>query len=117
MKPVTDSTMGIAPVPVVDSMHATFAKTLPTWNQAAPSSWGRNDSRKYMRNYVWNNEDIGVSPCVLSTEYEAPLPRPPPSEFSNVEAMNTILKNPHLFPIVCNINVDHFQALLQTHPN
>jgi hypothetical protein len=31
--------------------------------------------------------------------------------------MKTIRENPHLFPIVCRINVDHFQSLLINHPN
>jgi hypothetical protein len=31
--------------------------------------------------------------------------------------MNTIRENPHLFPIVCRINVDRFQSLLISHPN
>jgi hypothetical protein len=116
MKLATDTTMATAPAHVVASTCATSARTLPTWNRIARNS-GRNETRKYLRNFSWNNRDIGVSPCVLATETEAPLPRPPASEFANLEAMKTIRQNPHLFPIVCRINVDRFQSLLINHPN
>jgi hypothetical protein len=38
-------------------------------------------------------------------------------EFSNVDAMNTIQDNPHLFKIVTPIDVTQFEKLLESHPN
>ncbi|KZV88683.1 hypothetical protein EXIGLDRAFT_587422, partial [Exidia glandulosa HHB12029] len=46
-----------------------------------------------------------------------PLPRPPASEFENLDALETIRSRPDLFKIVTPINPDHFQRLLQSHPN
>ncbi|EJD54601.1 hypothetical protein AURDEDRAFT_24175, partial [Auricularia subglabra TFB-10046 SS5] len=46
-----------------------------------------------------------------------PLPRPPPTEFENDAAMQTIAANPDLFKIVTPINADRLASLLQDHPN
>lgn len=45
------------------------------------------------------------------------LPRLPPEEFSNIEAVTTICDNPHLFKIVTPIDVTRFERLLESHPN
>ena len=49
----------------------------------------------------------------LTTE---PLPRPPPSAFTDV-ALKTISENSHLFKITCLIYVDALEQLLTKHPN
>ena len=74
---------------------------------------------KYLRKSIWANPDTTplFSPTACSTLTAAPLPRPPPEEFDNVDAMSTINQNPHLFRIVTPIKVDRFQELLATHPN
>jgi hypothetical protein len=45
------------------------------------------------------------------------LPRPPPEEFANLDAITTIYDNPHLFRLVTPINIDRFEELLESHPN
>ena len=74
---------------------------------------------KYLLRSVWTDADSTplCSPTAFSTLYDNPLPRPPPQEFLNLEAMETIRNNPHLFQIITPINVDQFERLLQTHPN
>ena len=74
---------------------------------------------KYLLRSVWTDADSSplFSPTASSTLFDRPLPRPPPHEFSNHEAMETIRNHPHLFQIVTPINVDRFEKLLDTHPN
>jgi hypothetical protein len=45
------------------------------------------------------------------------LPRPPPEEFANLDAITTIHDNPHLFRLVTPINVNRFKELLESHLN
>lgn len=61
-----------------------------------------------------------MSPCsrtVRWTETAEPLPSPPPSEFLNYAALNTISSRPDLFVVSTPINVDRFKSLLSSHPN
>ena len=60
---------------------------------------------------------LSFSPTAACTLNDQPLPRPPPNEFDNSDALITINRNPDLFPIVTPINVDRFEELLVTHPN
>ena len=68
---------------------------------------------------MWTDVEIApfLSPTVSCTLYDEPLPRPPPQEFSNLEAMCTIRDNPHLFKIITPVRVDRFELLLASHPN
>ena len=117
---VAGTTPETAPEPVVGSISAISAGTLPTLSPTVPNC-PRNDvpcdARKYLRSFKWTNEGRGVSPVVLSTETAPPLPSTPQSELDNEAASKTIKDNPHLFPIVTPINVDRFQELLRDHPN
>jgi hypothetical protein len=72
-----------------------------------------------MQRSVWTcMEDASqISPTPCCTITDLPLPRPPPEEFANLEAVSSIRDNPHLFRIVTPINVDRFEKLLATHPN
>ena len=72
---------------------------------------------RHKRRLVWGTEWDARSKTVKWTETAAPLPRPPPREFDNTEAMQTIAANPHLFLVSTPINVDRFEALLSEHPN
>jgi hypothetical protein len=74
---------------------------------------------KYLRQSIWATPDATplFSPTACSTLTDAPLPRPPPEEFTNSGAISTIEQYPHLFRIVTPINVDRFEELLATHPN
>src|SRR5271168_2561409 len=74
---------------------------------------------KYLEWSVWTN--VKVSPSYSPTEWgtlmDDPLPRPPPEEFANLDAITTIHDNPHSFRLVTPINVDRFEELLGSHPN
>ena len=74
---------------------------------------------KYLLRSVWTDADSSpsCSPTASSTMFYKPLPRPPPQEFLNLEAAETIRDNPHLFQIVTPIHVDQFEKLLETHLN
>ena len=74
---------------------------------------------KYMQRSVWTGIDDSpsFSPTALSTLLDEPLPRPPPEEFSNLDAIETIQNNPNLFKIITPINVAGFEKLLESHPN
>ena len=74
---------------------------------------------KYIQRSVWTDGESAASfsPTAASTLCESPLPRPSPEEFSNVDAMNTIRDNPHLFKIVTPIDVAQLERLLESHPN
>jgi hypothetical protein len=50
-------------------------------------------------------------------EHAKPLPNVPMEEFANTVTMRMIEEYPNLFKIVTPINIDHFEELLQTHPN
>ena len=69
--------------------------------------------------FGWTDADTSplISPTAACTLSDEPLPRPSLQEFSNLDAMQTIRDNPHLFKIVTPINVDRFESLLETHPN
>ena len=107
-----------------ESMCATTAGSLDTEERIAESRLEELEKPppkkpKYLEQSVWANPDTSppFSPTARYTLTDAPLPRPPPDEFSNLEAMTTIQQNPHLFPIVTPINVNRFEELLATHPN
>jgi hypothetical protein len=72
-----------------------------------------------MQHSVWTGIDDSpsFSPTALSTLLDEPLPRPPPEEFSNLDAIETIQNNPNLFKIITPINVAGFEKLLESHPN
>src|ERR1700678_3418021 len=74
---------------------------------------------KYMQRSVWTDADAShlFSPTACSTLTDDPLPRPPPEEFMNLDAVSTVKNNPHLFKIITPINVARFEELLESHPN
>ena len=63
---------------------------------------------------MWTDVDLGISRAALWTKDAMPLPSVPLEEFKNMEAINTIFSNPHLFKIVTPINISRFKEL---HPN
>lgn len=75
--------------------------------------------QRFRRHFVWSSKSSILSPTAIWTETAAPLPRPPSSEFLNVEAIHTISSRPDLFRVSTPINVDLFQSMLETaqHPN
>lgn len=80
---------------------------------------------KYLCYNVWDvqneQEDIAHSKSLLCladwTKWAKPCPSVPAIEFENAAAMQTINNHPDLFKIITPINIDHFKALLATHPN
>ena len=74
---------------------------------------------KYLQRSVWTDPETSpsFSPTALCTLTDQPLPRPPPEEFNNSDAMNTIRENPLLFKIITPINISQFEKLLKSHPN
>jgi len=72
---------------------------------------------RYLRNYVWPDEQPSSIPSALATEYMLPVPSPPVNELSNFPVIRTIQQHPHLFKIITPINVDLFESYLLQHPN
>lgn len=74
---------------------------------------------KYIERSVWTDANAShyFSPTACCTLTDNPLPRPPPKEFANSDAITTIDRNPHLFKIVTPIDVTRFEELLDSHPN
>ena len=66
---------------------------------------------------MWTDLDLRISHAALWTEDTLLLPSVPLEEFKNMEAINTIFSNPHLFKIVTPINISCFKELLSSHPN
>ena len=66
---------------------------------------------------MWDPAAAVRSRTVHRTEYAEPLPSPSASEYSNLEALNTIHSHPELFQITTPINIDHFEPLLSSHSN
>ena len=87
--------------------------------ETARSSESEPSRPKYMQRSVWTNVDEThrFSPTACCTLSDDPLPRPPPEEFENLDAITTIRDNPHLFKIITPINITRFESLLETHPN
>ena len=72
---------------------------------------------RFVREYVWtNNEKQGVSTALFS-ETAPPLPRPPENELSSLEKWETICTHSHLFRITTPIRADRLRNLLSKHPN
>lgn len=78
----------------------------------------RSRRPRHLRDLLWNEASVDEnSATALYSLSAAPLPGPPESELLNEENQKTICDNPDLFKIVCNIDVDKFEALLADHPN
>ena len=71
----------------------------------------------FRRYFVWDPAAAVKSRTVCWTEYAEPLPSPPASKYSNLEALDTIHLHPELFQTTTPINIDHFESLLCSHPN
>ena len=87
--------------------------------ETARSSESEPSRPKYMQRSVWTNVDEThrFSPTACCTLSDDPLPRPPPEEFENLDAITTIRDNPYLFKIITPINISRFESLLKTHLN
>jgi len=72
---------------------------------------------RFVRDYVWPDDESLPSSTALMTETAPPVPRPPQNELFNRLALSTIQSHPHLFKITIPINMNHFCSLLMSHPN
>ena len=66
---------------------------------------------------IWDDDDSFSKSSADWSETAKPLPAIPKSELANLTVTKTIKENPSLFDIVTPINVDHFEQLLESHPN
>ena len=71
----------------------------------------------YAGGLLWEKGDEITSSTAHWSLTADPAPHVPLDEFSNLPAIRTITEYPHLFSIVCPVNVDRFQSLLISHPN
>ena len=103
---------------VEDYMSATSVERADTEERSVESEQVPKRP-KYLQRSVWTdtNASPAFSPTAGCTLTEKALPRPPPEEFLNSDAMNTIRNNPHLFKIITPINVERFEEMLEPHPN
>ena len=72
---------------------------------------------KYLRYNIWNGGHNFSHSSADWTETASPLPSIPTSKLANPIVTKTIKENPQLFDIVTPIFIDHFEQLLQSHPN
>jgi hypothetical protein len=72
---------------------------------------------RFVREYVWSDVESQRTTTALVTEVIPPIPGPPANELQNVNKLNVIKSQPHLFRITTPIRVDRFLDLLATHPN
>jgi hypothetical protein len=91
----------------------------PTLPQSAKSDSFQHDLTRprYLRDFIWFEEEPSSVPSALATEFMLPVPTPPINELSNLVALHTIRNHPHLFKIITPINVDRFGSYLLDHPN
>ena len=109
MSPATSGMMVNAPKrkrTAEDIMSATNAESVDIEGRIARRELAPKRP-KYLQRSVWTDADASpsFSPTACCTLTDEPLPRPPPQAFSNVDAVNTVRDNPHLFEIVTPINV------------
>jgi hypothetical protein len=72
---------------------------------------------RFVREYVWSDDESQSRSMALFNEVASPIPGPPRNELSDKEKWNVIRSHPHLFHIMTPIRVDHLHELLITHPN
>ena len=72
---------------------------------------------KYLHHKIWEADDYFSKSSADWSKTAKPLPTIPNSELLNHIVTKTIKENPKLFDIVTPINVDHFELLLESHPN
>ena len=72
---------------------------------------------RFVREYVWSDDQSPDVTTASFTETAPPVPSPPANEFLNSQKLQTIKSNLHLFRITTPIHIDRFRDLLTTHPN
>ena len=67
--------------------------------------------------FIFGQSDVSCTPSATYTESVLAVPGVPASDYQYLDITNTINSNPFLFQIVTPIIADHFEDLLQNHPN
>ena len=78
---------------------------------------GQAKCPRYMRGLLWTDNDAIVSSTAQWSLTAKPMPDVPLHEFQNKAATDMLESNPHLFKVVCPVNVECFHDLLVDHPN
>ena len=96
----------------------TAAARLPTKSERLSPSMRWERWPRFVREFVWSDHDEPQSMTTASvTEVIPPIPGPLQNELLNVEKLNVIKTQPHLFRVTTPIQIDHLHSLLATHPN
>ena len=72
---------------------------------------------KYVRNFVWIDNEPPHMTLAAYTEIMPALPSPPENELNNDAVRATIHLHPHLFCLVTPVNIEHLEYYLSSHPN
>jgi hypothetical protein len=72
---------------------------------------------KYLRYNLWGADQSLPITTAEWSETAIPLPRPPPAELENPDVNRTLASHPHLFAVNTPLHIDHFEHLLEGHPN
>ncbi|KAF8813432.1 hypothetical protein BYT27DRAFT_7084856 [Phlegmacium glaucopus] len=89
----------------------------PRGSRALKSSLHWERRPRYVREYVWNEDEPLNLSTALTSVNAALVPKPPPNEICNEVAWSTIRNHPHLFQITTPIKVERLRSLSVTHPN
>ncbi|KAF8814652.1 hypothetical protein BYT27DRAFT_7081565 [Phlegmacium glaucopus] len=89
----------------------------PRESKALKSSLHWECRPRYVREYVWNEDEPLNLSTALTSVNAAPVPKPPPNEIHNKVAWRTIRDYSHLFQITTPVKVECLHALSVTHPN
>ena len=112
--------------PVDSNMHVssvvagTKKRTAESINRSSAEKVDNNEKwkrPKWVRGYLWSENEISYTPSVTATETAPPLPDVPNSELILPILNKTIRDHPELFKIITPVNIDTFEHLLETHPN
>jgi hypothetical protein len=92
-------------------------ETLPAKNKRSCPSMRWEHRPRFVREYVWSDDDSQSTTTALITETIPPVPRPPRNELLDTTKLNIINNYPHLFHVTTPIRIHRFHELLATHPN
>jgi hypothetical protein len=98
----------IAPLPLQD---------LQAKNERSYLSMRWERRPRFVREYVWSDDESHSTTTALITEMLPPVPGPPLNELRNARKLAVIRDQPHLFRITTPIHINRFHELLATHPN
>ena len=116
--PTATTYMSALNAPTWATSPVTAVAKLPTKSERLPPSvrWERRP--RFVREFVWSDYDELQNMTTASvTEVIPPIPGPPQNELHNIEKLNVIKTQSHLFRITTPLQIDRLRSLLATHPN